>query len=100
MNEAEAIEIVRDALFTTIIVSLPLMLIALVVGLVISLFQALTQLQEQTLTFVPKILIMFTAMVFLMPFMNGHLKTFTERIMDRIVAVGTGDDSQDPGGGG
>ncbi|MBP7336427.1 flagellar biosynthesis protein FliQ [Niveispirillum sp.] len=100
MNEAEAIEIVRDALFTTIIVSLPLMLIALVVGLAISLFQALTQLQEQTLTFVPKILIMFTAMVFLLPFMNGHLRTFTERIMDRIVAVGTGVDSQDPGGGG
>ncbi|MFV3076159.1 flagellar biosynthesis protein FliQ [Niveispirillum fermenti] len=90
MNEAEAIEIVRDALFTTIIVSMPLMLIALVVGLVISLFQALTQLQEQTLTFVPKILILFTAMVFLLPFMNGHLQSFTERIMDRIVALGTG----------
>lgn len=97
MNEAEAIEIVRDALFTTIIVSLPLMLIALVVGLAISLFQALTQLQEQTLTFVPKILILFTAMVFLLPFMNGHLKTFTERIMDRIIAVGTGPDAGDDG---
>lgn len=92
MTEAEAIEVVRDALFTTIIVSLPLMLIALVVGLAISLFQALTQLQEQTLTFVPKILLMFTAMVFLLPFMNSHLKTFTERIMDRIVAVGTAHD--------
>lgn len=92
MTEAEAIEVVRDALFTTIIVSLPLMLIALVVGLAISLFQALTQLQEQTLTFVPKILLMFTAMVFLLPFMNSHLKTFTERIMDRIVAVGTAQD--------
>lgn len=92
MTEAEAIEVVRDALFTTIIVSLPLMLIALVVGLAISLFQALTQLQEQTLTFVPKILLMFVAMVFLLPFMNSHLKTFTERIMDRIVAVGTAQD--------
>lgn len=92
MTEAEAIEVVRDALYTTIIVSLPLMLIALVVGLAISLFQALTQLQEQTLTFVPKILLMFTAMVFLLPFMNSHLKTFTERIMDRIVAVGTAQD--------
>jgi flagellar biosynthetic protein FliQ len=97
MNEAEAIEIVRDALFTTIIVSLPLMLIALVVGLVISLFQALTQLQEQTLTFVPKILILFTAMVFLLPYMNGHLKVFTERIMDRVIAVGTGVDNGDDG---
>ncbi len=92
MTEAEAIEVVRDALFTTIIVSLPLMLIALVVGVAISLFQALTQLQEQTLTFVPKILLMFVAMVFLLPFMNSHLKTFTERIMDRIVAVGTAQD--------
>lgn len=89
MTEAEAIDIVRDALFTTIIVSLPLMLIALVVGLAISLFQALTQLQEQTLTFVPKVLIMFTAMVFLMPYMNGHLKTFTEGIFDKIIVIGT-----------
>ena len=97
MNEAEAIEIVRDALFTTIIVSLPLMLISLVVGLAISLFQALTQLQEQTLTFVPKILIAFVAMVFLLPFMNGHLKSFTERIMDRIIAVGTAPDKGDDG---
>lgn len=92
MTEAEAIDIVRDALFTTIIVSLPLMLIALVVGLAISLFQALTQLQEQTLTFVPKILILFTAMVFLLPFMHGHLKTFTEGVMDKIIAIGTRDD--------
>lgn len=97
MNEAEAIEIVRDALFTTIIVSLPLMLISLVVGLAISLFQALTQLQEQTLTFVPKILIAFVAMVFLLPFMNGQLKSFTERIMDRVVAIGTGPDKGDDG---
>lgn len=92
MTESEAIDIVRDALFTTIIISLPLLLIALVVGLSISLFQALTQLQEQTLTFVPKILIMFTAMVFLLPFMNSHLKTFTEGIMDKIIAIGTGPD--------
>jgi flagellar biosynthetic protein FliQ len=95
MTEAEAIDIVRDALFVTIIISLPLMAIALVVGLAISLFQALTQLQEQTLTFVPKILIMFVAMVFLLPFMHGHLKVFTEGLMDKIIAIGTARDGDD-----
>lgn len=88
MSEADIIEIARDALLTTVIVGGPLMLIGLVIGLIISLFQALTQIQEQTLTFVPKIVIMFAAMVILLPFMLGHMKTFTEGIMDRMVAVG------------
>lgn len=91
MTEAEAIDVVREGLYLTMIVSGPLMLIALVVGLALSLFQALTQLQEQTITFIPKIVIMFAAMVFLLPFMMGHMKSFTEQVMDRIVAVGTGD---------
>ncbi|QJE72990.1 flagellar biosynthesis protein FliQ [Aerophototrophica crusticola] len=91
MTEAEAIDVARDALYITIIVSGPLMLVGLVIGTAISLFQALTQLQEQTLSFVPKIIAMFAALVFLLPFMFGHLKTFTEQVMDRVVAVGTGD---------
>jgi flagellar biosynthetic protein FliQ len=52
-------------------------------------------LQEQTLTFVPKILIMFVAMVFLLPFMHGHLKVFTEGLMDKIIAIGTARDGDD-----
>lgn len=89
MNQADVLDIIREGLLVTIIVGGPLMLIALVVGLAISLFQALTQIQEMTLTFVPKIVIMFGAMVFLAPFMLGQLETFTETIMDRIAAIET-----------
>lgn len=88
MSEADVISIARDALIATVVVGGPLMLIALVVGLVISLFQALTQIQEQTLTFVPKIIILFAAMIVLLPFMLGHMRTLTENVMDRIVAIG------------
>jgi len=90
MTESEAIEVVREALTVSIIVMGPMMLIALVIGLGVSLFQALTQLQEQTLTFIPKIVALFVAMIFLAPFMIGHMKTLTESVMDKIVAIGTG----------
>ncbi|TWB21914.1 flagellar biosynthetic protein FliQ [Nitrospirillum amazonense] len=92
MNEQEIIEIVRQSLLTVIIVSGPIMAVSMVVGLAVSLFQALTQIQEQTLTFVPKIIAMFVALVFLAPFMMHHMVTFTESIMDKIVGVGTGNE--------
>ena len=60
----------------------------LVVGVIISLLQAVTQIQEQTLTFVPKMLLGFATAIFLAPFMLSHLTTFTHHIADRIVAVG------------
>lgn len=88
MNEAETLEIAREAIIVLLQISAPLMLIALGVGLIISLFQALTQIQEMTLTFVPKIIIMFAALLLLLPFMLGTLSTFTERLMDRIVSLG------------
>ena len=65
-----------------------MMLVMLVVGVIISLLQALTQIQEQTLTFVPKMLLGFATAIFLAPFMVTHLTTFTQHIADRIVAVG------------
>ena len=63
MNGAEVLDIARDAIWTLVIVSAPLMLVGLIVGVVISLFQALTQIQEMTLVFVPKILAIFVAML-------------------------------------
>jgi flagellar biosynthetic protein FliQ len=63
-------------------------LIALVVGLIISLFQALTQIQEMTLSFVPKVLIIFLSMLLFMPFMLSTMTAFTERMADRIVGLG------------
>ena len=88
MNEAQALDIAREAIYALLIVSSPLMLIGLVVGLVIAVFQALTQIQEVTLTFVPKIIIIFLAMLVLLPFMLRHLQDLTLFLMGRIVAIG------------
>ena len=88
MNEAQALDIAREAIYALLIVSSPLMLIGLAVGQVIAVFQALTQIQEVTLTFVPKIIIIFLAMLVLLPFMLRHLQDLTLFLMDRIVAIG------------
>ena len=88
MTEIDAIEICREAIMAMIFISGPIMLVMLVVGVIISLLQALTQIQEQTLTFVPKMLLGFATAIILAPFMLSHLTTFTQHIADRIVAVG------------
>jgi flagellar biosynthetic protein FliQ len=64
------------------------MLIALITGLSISLVQALTQIQEMTLAFVPKILVIFVSMLIFMPFMMSTLTTFSQRLFDRIISLG------------
>lgn len=92
MNSFEVMEIGRQGLLVFFKVSMPLMLISLSVGLVISLFQALTQIQEQTLTFVPKVFIIFVSLIFLMPFMLGTLTDFHDELNRRIVDIGRGDD--------
>jgi flagellar biosynthesis protein FliQ len=85
MDEAILLEVGRDAVIVTLKLGAPLMIIALLIGLVISLFQALTQIQEVTLTFVPKIIVVFVAMLLLAPFMLHTLTDFTERIMQQAV---------------
>jgi flagellar biosynthesis protein FliQ len=85
MDEAVLLEVGRDAVIVTLKVGAPLMLIALLIGLIISLFQALTQIQEVTLTFVPKIIVVFVSMLLLAPFMLHTLVDFTERIMQRAI---------------
>jgi len=81
-------EHIRDAIIVTMQVSAPLMVIALVVGVTISLFQALTQIQEMTLVFVPKILAVFAGTLALIPFMLSSMTGLMERIADRIVNQG------------
>jgi flagellar biosynthesis protein FliQ len=88
MNAVDVIDISRDALVVMLKISAPVMLIALIVGLGISLFQALTQIQEMTLAFVPKILVIFISLLLFMPFMLTSLVTFTEGIFDKITALG------------
>ena len=71
------IEIVRNAFYHVMLIAGPLLLVSLIVGLGISIFQAATSISEQTLTFVPKLVIVFIMTVLVMPFMITHLKTFT-----------------------
>jgi flagellar biosynthetic protein FliQ len=71
-----------------LLVAAPMLLVGLVVGLAISIFQTLTHIQEMTLTFIPKIVAVFGAMVIFLPWMLRELTEFTQRIMDKIVALG------------
>ena len=80
----EVLDVARDAIITIVIVSAPLMLVGLAVGVAISLFQALTQIQEMTLVFVPKILAIFVAMLVALPFMADVLQGHMTRIAARI----------------
>lgn len=78
------IEMGRNALTMTLILSLPLLAVSLVIGLVVSLFQAITQIQEVTLTFVPKILGVILVTALLGPWMFQQLITFTTNLFDII----------------
>ena len=88
MNEATTLEVAREAVLVLLQVSGPIMVISLVVGLIISLFQALTQIQEMTLTFVPKIIVVFISLLLLFPFLLATMKGFMERLVDRIISLG------------
>ena len=87
MNEQQAIDFAREAIITVLIIGSPIMLIALVVGLVIALFQALTQIQEMTLTFVPKIIIIFVSLLLFLPFIIERLQVFMLGVADRIAGL-------------
>ncbi len=89
MSPAEVIEIGRESVITTIMIAGPIMIVALSVGLAIALFQALTQMQEMTLSFVPKILLMLVALIALLPFMLNTLIDFTQILFDRMIGLGT-----------
>ena len=84
MTGPEVLDVARDAIETLIIVAAPLMLVGLVVGVIISLLQALTQIQETTLVFVPKILAIFIAMLIALPFMADALHSNFLRITAHI----------------
>lgn len=87
MNEADIINIARQAIYVALKLGGPIMIMTLVIGIIISIFQALTQIQEQTLTFIPKIVATFLAFLFLMPFMINTLVSFTHVLADRIINI-------------
>jgi flagellar biosynthetic protein FliQ len=86
MNATDAMTLARETVIISLKLGAPAMLLALVVGLAISFFQALTQIQEMTLTFVPKMVIIMISLVLFMPFMLETLSSFTEGLMVRIVS--------------
>ncbi|MEM1401181.1 MAG: flagellar biosynthesis protein FliQ [Pseudomonadota bacterium] len=88
MDAITSLEVARLGLWVTLKMGVPVMTVALVVGLIISLFQALTQIQEMTLTFVPKIVVIFVSLIFMLPMMALELQSFGEGIFDRIIAIG------------
>lgn len=83
----EILQLGRDSIYIMLKVAAPLMLVALGVGIVISLFQALTQMQEATISFVPKIIAVFLAMMLLLPFIGRTMKSFNDELMDKIVNI-------------
>ena len=88
MTGPEVLDVARDSIVTLVLVASPLMLIGLAVGVAISLFQALTQIQEMTLVFVPKILAIFVALLVALPFMADSMQGHMMRISARIVSGG------------
>jgi flagellar biosynthetic protein FliQ len=86
MTGPEVLDIARDAIFTLILVASPVMLVGLAVGIAISLLQALTQIQEMTLAFVPKILAIFVSLMIALPFMAEKLHAEMLRLAARIAS--------------
>ena len=84
MNEADALEIVQYAIWTVLLASGPAVVVAMLVGVSIALIQALTQVQEITLTFVPKIVAILLAVAFSGPFVGAQISSFTDVIFQRI----------------
>ncbi len=88
MDDVTVIEVGTEALFVVLKTSGPIMLSGLVIGLIISLFQALTSIQEMTLTFVPKIMVIFFSIIIFLPFMITTVVEFGRSLFGRIVGLG------------
>ncbi|KAJ02026.1 flagellar biosynthesis protein FliQ [Sulfitobacter mediterraneus] len=84
MDSVTTYEVIRQTIMTTLISSAPVLIVALAVGLVIAFFQALTQIQEMTLTFVPKIAAIFVTLALSLPFIFSTLLQLSDRIFDLI----------------
>ena len=84
MNEADALTIVQGAIWTVVVAAGPAILAAMAVGLVVALFQALTQIQESTLTFVPKIVVVLLVLSLSATFIGSHVYIFTEQVYSHI----------------
>jgi flagellar biosynthetic protein FliQ len=87
MNGAEVLDVGREAIWLTIQLSAPILIVGLVVGVGIGLMQALTQIQEATLVYAPKIIAIFVALLLFLPLMGALMSGFMHHIADRISAM-------------
>ena len=87
MNGAQVLDIARDGIWVMILVAAPMMIVGLVVGIVIALFQALTQIQEQTLIYAPKIIAIFVALLLFLPMMGALLSGFMHEVAGKISSM-------------
>lgn len=90
MTDVTVIELLRDALMTTIIVASPILGIGMFVGLIVSIIQTTTSIQEQTLTFVPKIIAIFAAIIIFASWMMQMLTAYTTNVLKEISKIGGG----------
>jgi flagellar biosynthetic protein FliQ len=88
VTDLVVIKLLRDALLITLIVSAPMLLIGMVVGLIVSIFQTTTSIQEQTLTFVPKIIAIFASIIIFGPWMIRMMVNYTTNIFLLIEKIG------------
>jgi len=88
VNRTDVLDISQETFFVILQAAGPVMAAGLVVGLAIAIFQTLTSINEMTLTFVPKIIIIFAAVIFFMPFMMTAIIEFTQGLYDRIIQLG------------
>ena len=87
MDHNLALDLIKESCLLILKISAPVLLVSLFVGLIISLFQALTQIQEQTLSFVPKLIAVLVTLVLSFPFMIGSLTKFTHLLFDKITVT-------------
>ncbi|QCI98732.1 flagellar biosynthesis protein FliQ [Agrobacterium larrymoorei] len=84
MNEADALDIMQNAIWTVLIAAGPAVLAGMLVGIIIAFIQALTQIQEMTLTFVPKIIAVMVAIALSAPFVGAQISLFTNMVFSRV----------------
>ena len=87
MTEQIVIEVLKDAFYTAFMIILPIMGISLIVGIIVSIFQAATSIQEMTLTFVPKIIATAIGIIFMLPWIMDKLITFTTKLLTMFIGL-------------
>ena len=87
MDADQAVELCRQALILTMLISAPVLVVAVVVGLLISLLQAVTQLQDQTISFVPKIIAMMVAMLYVLPWAVSRMVEYSQTLIHDIPSL-------------